>query len=162
MTLPFIRDGQADWFGPRRAHSFTLPGESGDVQRFDAFVTSQKRTLNDEALYSSRMAPPRARLDAQARSIRAGRLTVYPDDFVARYGDEELVLTYRQFRLLALFAEHPGRLLRREVIAREVWDGDAPGRSVDIQVSRLRKKLPEGLIRTVVRVGYRYVPEDEA
>jgi two-component system, OmpR family, response regulator VanR len=93
--------------------------------------------------------------------IRAGRLTVFPEEFVATYDGEELEITYRQFRLLALFAGHPGRLLRREVIGDRVWDGHAPGRSVDIQVSRLRKKLPPGLIRTVVRVGYRLViPED--
>lgn len=102
------------------------------------------------------------RLDAGPRTIRAGRLTLLPDDFVATYAGEELRLTYRQFRLLALFASHPGRLLRRELIAREVWDGDAPGRSVDIQISRLRKKLPPGLIKTVVRVGYRFVPHEDA
>lgn len=98
----------------------------------------------------------------ESPAIRAGLLTVYPDDFVATYAGDELSLTYRQFRLLALFAAHPGRLLRREVIAAEVWDGEAPGRSLDIQVSRLRKKLPPGSIRTVVRVGYRYVPEEDA
>jgi DNA-binding response OmpR family regulator len=94
--------------------------------------------------------------------IRAGRLTVLPDDFVARLDGEELRLTYRQFRLLALLVAQPGRLLTRERIGREVWDGEAPGRSIDIQMSRLRKKLPPGSIRTVVRLGYRYVPAEDA
>lgn len=97
-------------------------------------------------------------LERPAGVIRAGRLTLVPDDFVATYEGEELDLTYRQFRLLHLFARRPGRLLTRAVIAREVWDGDAPGRSVDIQISRLRKKLPPGAIKTVVRLGYRFTP----
>ena len=105
------------------------------------------------------MSPdPVVELDAPSPPLSAGGLTLLPDDFVASYDGQELDLTYRQFRLLQLFAAHPGRLLRRDVIARHAWDGEAPGRSVDIQISRLRKKLPPGVIQTVVRLGYRFTP----
>jgi DNA-binding response OmpR family regulator len=47
-------------------------------------------------------------------------------------------------------------LLRRERIAAEVWGGRA-GRTIDIHVARLRARLPEGAIETVIRLGYRFV-----
>jgi DNA-binding response OmpR family regulator len=98
----------------------------------------------------SQESPPR-------RSLEVGPLSVYPDEFIALCGGQELSLTYKEFKLLELFATYPGRLLRRDFIAEQAWEGDAPGRSVDISVSRLRKKLPAGAIKTVVRVGYRLV-----
>lgn len=99
---------------------------------------------------------------APNRVLQVGALTVYPDEFIALCAGAELDLTYKEFRLLELFATYPGRLLRRDFIAREVWGGVAPGRSVDISVSRLRKKLPRGAIKTVVRVGYRLVLSETA
>ena len=55
---------------------------------------------------------------------------------------------------------HPGQLLERERILREVWadEGILVGRSVDMFVSRLRKKLaadPTVGIAAVHGVGYR-------
>lgn len=74
--------------------------------------------------------------------------------FAGRY----LRLTRKEFLLLELFAKNPGRLLRREQIAREVWGGHAPGRTIDVHVARLRAKLHRDLISTIVRVGYRFTP----
>ena len=91
------------------------------------------------------------------RVLEVGPLTVYPEEFIAVYDGKELELTFKEFKLLELFATYPGRLLRREFIRDQAWEGDAPGRSVDISISRLRKKLPTGAIKTVVRVGYRFV-----
>jgi Response regulators consisting of a CheY-like receiver domain and a winged-helix DNA-binding domain len=95
--------------------------------------------------------------DTAPRVVRIGALEVFPDEFIATYAGREIQLNHKEFRLLAVFVTHPGRLLRREFIAERAWDGDAPGRSVDIAVSRLRKKLPPGAIKTIVRVGYRFV-----
>jgi len=88
--------------------------------------------------------------------LQVGDLTVYPDEFIAVYQGSELSLTFKEFKLLELFATYPGRLLKRDFIAKQAWDGDAPGRSVDISISRLRKKLPPDAIKTVIRVGYRF------
>jgi DNA-binding response OmpR family regulator len=89
--------------------------------------------------------------------LQVGALRVQPSEFLATYEGRELKLTYKEFKLLELLANYPGRLLTREIIRTEAWDGDAPGRSVDISVSRIRKQLPPGAIKTVVRVGYRLV-----
>ena len=59
------------------------------------------------------------------------------------------------FEPLALLARYRGRVLSRDQIALQVWGGSAPGRTIDIHISRLRRKLPTGAIKTVIRVGYR-------
>lgn len=69
-------------------------------------------------------------------------------------------LTYREAKLLHLFASHPNQLLERDHILQSVWadEGILVGRSLDVFVSRLRKLLrddPSVQIVTVHGVGYR-------
>ncbi len=69
-------------------------------------------------------------------------------------------LTYREAKLLRLFAAHPGQLLEREQIMQQVWadEGVQVGRSVDMFVSRLRKKLKADATVGIVAVhgvGYK-------
>ncbi|EGX57203.1 regulatory protein [Streptomyces zinciresistens K42] len=75
----------------------------------------------------------------------------------------ELDLTYLEFELLAHLVAHPHRVHTRDQLVSTVWGyghvGD--GRTVDVHIARLRRKLgPEhrGAIQTVRRVGYRYAP----
>ena len=76
-------------------------------------------------------------------------------------GGEPVVLTAGEFSLLLAFLEHPGRVLTRDQLL-DLTRGREAGpfdRSVDIQVSRLRRKIegdpkrPE-LIKTVRSGGY--------
>ncbi len=69
-------------------------------------------------------------------------------------------LTYREAKLLRLFATHPNQLLERDVILEQVWqdEGIMVGRSLDVFVSRLRKMLrddPTVRLVAVHGVGYR-------
>jgi two-component system response regulator RegX3 len=70
----------------------------------------------------------------------------------------EVVLSPKEFDLLALLAEDPGAVVSRETILEEVWDPHwyGPSKTVDVHVASLRKKLrhPEW-IETVRRVGLR-------
>jgi len=69
-------------------------------------------------------------------------------------------LTFRETKLLKLFVTNPDQLLERDFILRQVWEdeGILVGRSVDVFVSRLRKKLAAdssvGIV-AVHGVGYR-------
>jgi DNA-binding response OmpR family regulator len=72
-----------------------------------------------------------------------------------------VVLTRKEFDLLADLLRHRGRVLTRERLLERVWGYDYPGetRTVDVHVRRLRQKLgaaAESRIETVVGVGYRY------
>jgi two-component system, OmpR family, response regulator RegX3 len=72
--------------------------------------------------------------------------------------NEEVMLSPKEFDLLALLAEDPGAVVTRETILEEVWDPHwyGPTKTVDVHVASLRRKLgnPEW-IETVRRVGLR-------
>ncbi|MDG9709812.1 winged helix-turn-helix domain-containing protein [Streptomyces sp. DH10] len=81
----------------------------------------------------------------------------------AEVAGRQLDLTYLEFELLAHLVAHPGRVHTRDQLVGTVWGyghvGD--GRTVDVHIARLRRKLGAELretIRTVRRVGYKYVP----
>ncbi len=68
-----------------------------------------------------------------------------------------------EFSLLRSFVEHPQRVLTRDQLldfARGP-DSDAYDRAIDVQISRLRRKLDDGggseLIRTVRNEGYMFM-----
>jgi DNA-binding response OmpR family regulator len=82
---------------------------------------------------------------------------------VARDG-HEVVLSSKEFDLLAYFLRHPGNVLSREQILSAVWGySHDPGTNiVEVYVSYLRRKLgrpgsPAPII-TVRSVGYRLAP----
>ena len=67
-------------------------------------------------------------------------------------------LTMKEFDLLVLFLQNQNIALFRETLYRRVWGGDytGEGRTVDLHVQRLRKKLGwEDRITAVYKVGYR-------
>ena len=74
-----------------------------------------------------------------------GRLNVDREKMQALYHGKRLELTRYEFRLLALLAEHPGRVFSRESLMLKVWDGDSPSldRTVDAHIKSLRAKCRE-------------------
>jgi hypothetical protein len=80
------------------------------------------------------------------------------------YVDGKLLdLTYLEFELLAHLTGHPQRVHTRDHLVSAVWGyghvGD--GRTVDVHVARLRRKLGAAYRDTIVtvrRVGYKYTP----
>ncbi len=94
-------------------------------------------------------------------------------DLIARVlsGPEGCVvmLSDGEFRLLRAFAEHPRRVLTRDQLLDYARgsDSDYYDRAIDVQISRLRRKLATGeknqdLIRTVRSEGYMFVPSVKA
>ncbi|MDA7947259.1 MAG: winged helix-turn-helix domain-containing protein [Hyphomicrobiaceae bacterium] len=78
-------------------------------------------------------------------------------------GGEEIPLTAMEYALLRAFAEHPGRVLNRDELAELAHNRDwSPfDRSLDIRISRLRRKIEPNparprVIETVRGVGYRF------
>lgn len=75
-------------------------------------------------------------------------------------GSEMISLTDKECKVLDLLHKHFGELIPRETLMQEVWinEGVITGRSLDMFVSRLRKKLspdPELSITNVHGKGYR-------
>jgi len=80
--------------------------------------------------------------------------------------ERPLVLTRKEFELLALLVRNAGQIVPRDILLREVWayGPDIRTRTLDVHVRRLRKKLGEygdTYIETIFGVGYRFQPYRE-
>ncbi|MFF8656299.1 winged helix-turn-helix domain-containing protein [Streptomyces huasconensis] len=98
-----------------------------------------------------------------ARTPADGPISIDPVQRSAEVAGRPLDLTYLEFELLAHLVAHPHRVHTRDQLVSTVWGyghvGD--GRTVDVHVARLRRKLGaehRGTIQTVRRVGYKYAP----
>lgn len=77
-------------------------------------------------------------------------------------GQEEVILTAMEYKLLLILLNHRGQTLSRKQILEQIWDEAGEfvnDNTLSVYVKRLRKKIgdsPEGhLIRTVRGIGYR-------
>src|SRR5580693_8364161 len=74
-----------------------------------------------------------------------------------------LVLTRKEYDLLALLIQNAGELVTRETLLLRVWgySNQIRTRTLDVHIRRLRKKLGEHsgtYIETIFSVGYRFQP----
>ncbi|MEJ8634574.1 MULTISPECIES: winged helix-turn-helix domain-containing protein [Streptomyces] len=106
------------------------------------------------------LLPEPARLDT---GEGAGPVRIDASERTAYVDGRMLDLTYLEFELLAHLVAHPQRVHTRDQLVTTVWGyghvGD--GRTVDVHVARLRRKLGADhrrTIQTVRRVGYKYAP----
>lgn len=75
-------------------------------------------------------------------------------------GGENIALSPREFELLQVLAQEPGRVFSRTELSERVWQRDHQydTRTVEIFITRLRKKVDSGfavpLIHTIRAMGY--------
>ena len=100
--------------------------------------------------------------------LRVGGLEVRPGPREATLDEQPLELTAKEFDLLAYLAARPGTVISKEDLHAAVWKAPAgtEGRTVDVHISNLRKKLGEKpddqhrYLHTVIGAGVRLaVPE---
>jgi DNA-binding response OmpR family regulator len=101
----------------------------------------------------------------QAETLFIGDLVIDQTSGRVQRGEQELLLTPTEFRLLVYLAHHPGQALTRAQIFEEVW-GAAPeldsDRTINVHIRRLREKIEidpsrPAQILTVPGIGYRLV-----
>lgn len=70
----------------------------------------------------------------------------------------EVQLTKKEMEILILFLKNKGRVLSREEILRQVWSDDVIvlDRTIDVNITRLRKKIEQYGGYIVTRQGYGY------
>ncbi|MFJ4942716.1 winged helix-turn-helix domain-containing protein [Streptomyces albidoflavus] len=108
-------------------------------------------------------APVAAPAEEAAPEGEGHPVRVDPQRRTAFADGRPLELTYLEFELLAHLVRHPHRVHTRDQLVTTVWGyghvGD--GRTVDVHIARLRRKLGAEYrrsIQTVRRVGYKYTP----
>ncbi len=104
-----------------------------------------------------------APMDPNAVSI--GKYIIDKRNMELLYGDQKVELTGKETELLVLLHSSVNNTLEREVILRTVWgdEGDYIGRTLDVFISKLRKKLeddPTVKIANIRGIGYKLVVND--
>lgn len=104
----------------------------------------------------------RSRQTKDAVKLTISALTLDADSHSAFVAGTPLTLTKKEFDLLKLFMENPGRAFSRDKLLELVWSIDYLGesRTVDVHIGTLREKLGAygNAIETVRGVGYRLNP----
>lgn len=74
----------------------------------------------------------------------------------------EVSLTKKEFEILHLLLQHPGRVFSREDILNRVWQEEVYvlDRTIDVNITRLRKKIGDYGKNIVTRLGYGYCFEN--
>ncbi len=71
--------------------------------------------------------------------------------------DDALVeLPRREFMLLKILMENVGRVQTRDSLESKLygWGEEVASNAIEVHVHHLRKKLPDGFIKTIRGVGY--------
>lgn len=95
----------------------------------------------------------------QTQILSMGSLQLDTAAHTVLVSGSRILLTLKEFELLRLFLEHPGRVFTRDQLLERVWGTDYVGesRTVDVHIGTLRTKI--GIcgeyVQTVRGVGYR-------
>lgn len=91
-----------------------------------------------------------------AQVWEVGALTIDPTQREVRKNGEPIELSPREFQVLIELARRPGRVVPKQELAHAVFalTEDVESNALEVHVHNLRRKLGEGIIRTVRGVGY--------
>lgn len=148
-----------------RIHGLNLGADDYVVKPYDIgellariHAVARRKTAEDAAALPAAQDP--VLQQQQPAAIRLGPVSVELTSRRVTVDGEAVALTRKEFDLLALLAQRPGVVFRREQIISEVWrtSWEGTGRTLEVHVASLRSKLRlPALIETVRGVGYRLV-----
>lgn len=92
------------------------------------------------------------------RIVEAGDLLIDLTTKNVTLNGKSILLTKKEFEILSTMAQSPGRIFSREDFLSKVWndDGYVLERTVDVHITRLRKKLGDFGKHIINRSGYGY------
>jgi DNA-binding response OmpR family regulator len=75
---------------------------------------------------------------------------------------EPTMLTKTEFELLRLFMQHRGKVFTRQQVIEKVWPQEVivTDRTVDVNITRMRKKIGKYSSNIIARQGYGYLFEE--
>lgn len=121
---------------------------------FIAFVAGRFKKKAKSKMDKSEAVPNN--MDA----IHIGQYTFRPDELLLLLGAEKITLTLKEAKLLSILASDMNKIVDRNRLQKEVWEdeGVIVGRSLDMFISKLRKKLeqdPQVKITNLHGKGYK-------
>ena len=97
--------------------------------------------------------------------ITIGKFQFYEQKHILKYNSALIELTENEAKLLKIFTENPNQLVDRDRFLKEIWEDKGiivVGRSLDVLVSKLRKKLLNDETVKIINIhgkGYKMMVE---
>ncbi|MCR5440509.1 MAG: response regulator transcription factor [Lachnospiraceae bacterium] len=111
----------------------------------DDYMTKPFNILEVKARIKAVMRRSRKEETAKPKGkmLSAGGLTLDLENRRTFKGNEEIPLTSKEFEIIRILMENPGKVYKRNDLLTAVWGDDFPGdeRTVDVHVRRLREKI---------------------
>ena len=111
----------------------------------DDYMTKPFNILEVKARIKAVMRRSRKEETANPKgeTLSAGGLTLDLENRRTFKGNEEIPLTSKEFEIIRILMENPGKVYKRNDLLTAVWGDDFPGdeRTVDVHVRRLREKI---------------------
>lgn len=94
----------------------------------------------------------------EVRTLEINNLVIDPERFMVQVDGSDIVLAKKEFELLYLLAQKPGRVFLRNEILNQVWGNDVivGDRTIDVHIRKIRQKLGIDCVTTVKGVGYKF------
>ena len=94
----------------------------------------------------------------EVKIIKIDNITIDPERFMVQVDGKDVILAKKEFELLHLLAQKPGRVYLRNEILNQVWGNEVivGDRTIDVHIRKIRQKLGIDCITTVKGVGYKF------
>lgn len=97
-------------------------------------------------------------------AIQLGKYEFYAEELLLVFESEKISLTIKEAKLLSIFAANLNQIIDRNHLQKEVWENEGVivGRSLDMFISKLRKKLDKDEHLKLINIhskGYKLVSE---
>lgn len=95
---------------------------------------------------------------AEVKTLEMENIRIDPERFMVQVDGSDIVLAKKEFELLYLLAQKPGRVFLRNEILNQVWGNDVivGDRTIDVHIRKIRQKLGIDCVTTVKGVGYKF------
>ena len=97
-------------------------------------------------------------IDNNQGLIEISDLKIDRESYQVTLDHDDILLPRKEFEILYLLASKPGKVYKREEIFDKIWGDDVVvgGRTIDVHIRKLRKKLGRDYIMTVKGIGYKF------
>ena len=132
----------------------------------DDYLTKPVRARALLARIKKHLAKQAPEIPDASTPLRFNQLSIDPHNRTVFLAEEAIKISSHEFDLLWILATHAGQVISRQQLVNELrgFDYDGFDRSVDLKISRLRKKLGDSAseprrIKTIWGKGYLLVKE---
>ena len=131
-------------------HGFGLGADDYIAKPFRIMeVLARVKAVLNRSTHSTQVSPEMLRYDHLVLNLNTKTVSV---------DGEEVAFTKTEFELLRLLLEHKGRVFSRQELIDHVWPSDVMvlDRTVDVNITRMRKKIGRYAPCISTRLGYGY------